>query len=82
MLIKTGEDKPTKELDEVATFITYYLEEDVDTEDTSEVYTWVCELLELYHDNFQSSNAYMVDINFDVVTKAISERSTYATFAI
>lgn len=62
--------------------VTEFPEEDKDTADTPEFHALVCEPLELYGDNSRSQDAYMVEIDIDALSKAMSELNTYATFAV
>lgn len=57
MLIDSAENDPTDELDEVATFLTDFLEEmDEPENDTSEFDSWICDLLDLYDEHSRSQH--------------------------
>lgn len=66
----------------VATFITEFMAEPEDEEDTSEFDAWIGGLVHLYHDNSLSQDAYMVYMNLQYLTTAMYDLRTYATLAV
>ena len=82
MIIEAAEKDPTDELDEVATYITEFMEDNNQQEDKPDLDAWICDLLHIYDNHQPASDAYIVNLPILDLTKAMHELNTYAAFAV